>query len=280
MLPGDKTSTDDEERLLLTELEVYFVETIKESPAFRRAFKRWRQTYQAMEQFETVDEVKRFFRNPRFTYEEKRGVIEPLSERKKAGDEYAALVLIWLFLPSMHSTRKEVDRTSEVDPQVMDEEMLSGFLEALQDIGLPEVDTPSGHLANSILRQGTRAKREVQKQKRLVAEVTGGKLKPEAEELPEEALRVPEREEPGVLVPETETGSDEFQVLRTAVAEGVIREEDAYLIATTKLGDLSIKEVAAQMGETEDTLYKRRRRAGLRLKRWIQEQRSQDPEEI
>lgn len=280
MLPGENTSTHDEERLLLAELEVYFVETIKDSPAFRRAFERWRGTYPAIEQFETVDDVKRFFRNPRFTYEEKRGVIEPLAERKKAGDEYAGLVLIWLFLPSMHSTRKEIDRTSEVDPQVMDEEMLSGFLEALQDIGLPEVDMPSGHLANGILRQGMRAKREVQKQKRLVAEVTGGKPKHEDEDLPEEALRVPGREEPGVLVPETETGSDEFQVLRTAVAEGVIDEDGAYLIATTKLGDLSIKEIAAQMGETEDALYKRRRRAGLRLKRWIREQRSQDPEEI
>lgn len=58
-------------------------------------------------------------------------------------------------------------------------------------------------------------------------------------------------------------------VLAEAVAEDVVSADDAELIGATRVGEVPLRQLAAEWGVAYDALQKRRRRAELRLVDWI-----------
>ncbi|AXK35747.1 hypothetical protein DVA86_27055 [Streptomyces armeniacus] len=62
---------------------------------------------------------------------------------------------------------------------------------------------------------------------------------------------------------------DEFAVLGAAMAAGVLRVEEARLIARTRLGGESVKDLAAARGISWRTLYRHRRAAEEHLAAWV-----------
>ncbi|MFI8850978.1 hypothetical protein ACIGW3_12450 [Streptomyces sp. NPDC053499] len=62
----------------------------------------------------------------------------------------------------------------------------------------------------------------------------------------------------------------EYTVLADAVRSRVINVDEAQLIARTRLGDASVRELAAQRGYTRRTLCRRRQDAEVRLAAWLQ----------
>jgi DNA-directed RNA polymerase specialized sigma24 family protein len=60
-------------------------------------------------------------------------------------------------------------------------------------------------------------------------------------------------------------------ILATAVAQGVVLERDASLIALTRLGGMTIAELAAERGIPASTLTSRRRRAEAAIRRHLSE---------
>ncbi|MBQ1122222.1 hypothetical protein [Streptomyces sp. B15] len=168
------------------------------------------------------------------------------------------LAALGFALPVLHRTARRRRRPHGVERLDLEQEILTATLGALREstttLGQPELtlfraaDSAAQRLLRSERRHGKREEADAGTssfQPADAGEVAG----------------------PG----EGTSGSrHEYTVLADAVRSRVINVAEAQLIACTRLGDASVKELAAERGYTRRTLCRRRQDAEVRLAAWLQ----------
>jgi hypothetical protein len=160
-----------------------------------------------------------------------------------AGDRDAALLLLWLLLPALYGARRKLARWEAVEPEDLDAELLAGLWQAAKEVQAETRDI-AGRLVNRASWRALGAMREAIEWSRRALPLH-----------PSVADR-----EPG----EPSGGAE--AILGAALLDGVISEEEAVLVLTTRR---TIRRVSALLGITVTAARQRRHRAGERLLAWL-----------
>lgn len=193
-----------------------------------------------------LDELRSILLHPSCGFAARDAALAVLVRRAHAGEPAWKVGLAGVLLPGLRRTAGRLARGYPGDTADLDAEVLVGLLEALD-----RLDPSRGRVAARLLwaayRRGDRLRRR---------------------ELTETCRRSATR--PRSLAPPPPWGHPDL-VLARAVAEGVVNGEQAELISATRIGDVYLPDLAAELGVKSDTLRHRRRRAERRLLAWLRQ---------
>ncbi|MHB8246083.1 MAG: hypothetical protein ACYDGN_12165 [Acidimicrobiales bacterium] len=191
-----------------------------------------------------LSELRDLLLNQKTPHRARNRAIGLLLARAQAEHGTATIALAGVLLPGLRKvtyplTRALFERAADVEA-----EALTGLLEAAERL---EPDTP-----------------------KLAWKLVAGGLH-RADRLVSREITVGDRRAPVGLpdVPARPFGHPDL-VLAEAVCDGVIGSEDAFVIGETRLGGVSLKEVARRLDIGVETLQKRRRRAEKPLVSWLE----------
>lgn len=191
-----------------------------------------------------LDELRSILLHPSCSFAARDAALTALVHRARMGEPAWTVGLAGVLLPGLRRTAGRLTRGYPCDTADVDAEVLAGLLEALD-----RLDPAGGRVAARLLwaayRRGDRLRKR---------------------ELGEVCRRAASR--PRSLAPRQPWGHPDL-VLARAVAEGVVTGEQAELIGATRIGDVPVGDLAAELGVTPDTLRHRRRRAERRLVAWL-----------
>lgn len=158
-----------------------------------------------------------------------------IEEARRSSD--AMTVALWMLQPGMRRAAGRLVRQLGVADVDIDSEFLTAVM---QEIGTCDTDRP--RLVNRLLAAGTR-------QVRITYGATSG-------------------DEFAHIADPADVSHPELALWR-AVDAGVVTSQEAELIATTRLGSDTLRELAEQYGIAYDALQRRRYRAEARLAAWL-----------
>lgn len=193
----------------------------------------------------SLDELRSILLHPSCGFAARDAVVAELVTRARSGQAYWTVGLAGVLLPGLRRTAGRLARDYPGDTADLDAEVLTGLLDALTAFD-PSRRGVASRLLWAAYRYAARVRRrELQEYGRHVSRsVSAAPLRP--------------------------WGHPDL-VLARAVEEGVVCADDAELIGATRIGDIHMPDLAAQLEVKADTLRKRRRRAELRLAEWLQE---------
>ncbi|WP_405806206.1 hypothetical protein [Streptomyces sp. NBC_01187] len=185
------------------------------------------------------------------------GVWAEIIRRAQQEGEPWELAALGFALPVLHRTARRRRRPPGVERIDLEQEILTATLGALR-----EPTTTPGQPELTLFRAADSAAQRLLRTERRYErwEGDGG------------TSSVPPADAGEVASPGEGTSGmrHEFTVLADAVRSRVITVDEAQLIAGTRLGDASVRELAAERGYTRRTLCRRRQDAEVRLAEWLQ----------
>lgn len=229
---------------LLTRLDAE-VATRRASGALVDALRRWRTRHEDLRSFAHPDELIGLARTGHDQRRESKDhILGVLCVEGVDGDDDAAVLLVWLMLPSLLLVRRRLAARSALDPDDLDAELLAGLWEAAARVqpGAPYVakrlaDGARHHAFAAILRE----------------ENWTGRIAPLQGEIGESQT---------VSAADGEVGD----VLAEAVAAGVISEVDVDLFRASRTATTRLW---SYLGVSETAARSRRLRARRRLLDWL-----------
>ncbi|WP_326807207.1 hypothetical protein OHB04_08465 [Streptomyces sp. NBC_01775] len=179
-------------------------------------------------------------------------------DRARREGEPWELAALGFALPVLHRTARRRRRPPGVERIDLEQEILTATLGALR-----EPTTTPGRAELTLFRAADSAAQRLLRTERR----HGGR-----EEAGGGTSSVPPADAGEVASPGEGTSGmrHEFTVLADAVRSRLITVDEAQLIAGTRLGDASVRELAAERGYTRRTLCRRRQDAEVRLAEWLQ----------
>lgn len=171
----------------------------------------------------------------------------------RSGNPAWVIGAVGLALPCLRNIAGRLARGYTGDLIDLDAEVLTGFLDALRRFS-PTYPRLITRLLDQAHSAGRRARRAHDRNTATCAES------------PDPHDESPDGHRHDQIRPLCDSGGTET-VLATLVARGIIRAEEATLVAATRLGELTLRQAARRLGVKESTLNKRRRSAEIRIGR-------------
>jgi hypothetical protein len=221
------------------------VATRRASGALIHALRRWRTRHDELPSLDHPDDL---IRLARATHDERRGskdrVLAALCVESVRGDDDAAVLLVWLMLPSLLLVRRSLTARSALDTDELDAELLAGLWEAAARVrpGAPYV---AKRLVDGARHRAFAAIRR--------EEDWTGRIAPLQGEI-EESQSVPA------------DAGEVRDVFAEAVAAGVISAIEADLFRASRA---AAPRVWSHLGISESAARSRRFRARRRLLDWL-----------
>lgn len=203
----------------------------------------WRSRHPDLGRFANIEELIQFCRHSDPCDQAKDRVVSALRREAVSGpDGTAALVLIWLFRPTLISLARTGREHLEVED--LDAELLAGFWEIVATDG--EVGKLCGRLKNGARHRAQRAARKEAIYKRGAAPYGTG----------EDSAATLDAESP-------------WPLLAQAREKGVVSALDLEIIVRTRFEGFSLKEVACQLKMNHQVAGRRRKAAENHLRVWL-----------
>lgn len=220
--------------------------TLAHSPTTQTWFEAWRDEAAPAVPCGTAQELVTFFENRRRPRTHDDTVFRGLAVRASTGDSMAARMVVQLLMPGWRSLARRYAWLQS--PEEIQALVVAIAYERISSY--PALRRPGGVAANILgdtqqwlLRRLPDLDREV--------------LTPRPPDVPPPWS--PPEEEPAA-------GEELLALLCAAVEDGLITRENATLIARTRFGSCTIRELARREGVDPDTVRHRRQRAELRLR--------------
>jgi hypothetical protein len=216
----------------------------RESGALVDALCRWRTRHEELESFDHPDHLIELARAADGKSDSKDRLLAALCVEGVSGDDDAAVLLVWLMLPSLLLVRQRLAVRSGLDADDLDAELLAGLWESAARVkpGAPYV---AKRLIDGARHRALAAIRR--------AEDWTGRIEP---------LRGEVGESPRLLA-----DSGEFpDILSAAVAAGVISDVELQLFRAPRV---AIPRLRSRLGMSESAARSRRFRARRRLLDWL-----------
>lgn len=243
---GDRTGSDHDHRDLvdlLTGLDAEVAGRMS-SGALVAALRRWRARHVELMRYGHPDDLIRLSRAHGENQESKDVVLATLCAEGVGGDDDAAVMLMWLMLPSLLLARRQLAARSAFDPDELDAELLAGLWEAAARV------RPGAPFVAKRLIDGARhgAFAAIRREENWISRIAplGGEIE-ESRTLLTDAGEVPD-------------------ILPAAVAASVISEVDAELFRASRS---AIPQLRSRLGISENAVRSRRLRARRRLLEWL-----------
>jgi len=234
-------------------------EADRESLAFRRRFREWKERFPVLADFDEVDDLVRWFQDPTHPYEEKDRVAVALCTVAQEKQEAAVTLLVFLFRPKMVKTA--VERSIKGTPSHdLEAEILAAFYKAILTV-TPEMQKVTRHLVYKAVDAGRANRRkELNHSKREIA------VEGPFEDRPED------RADPQALFGIAGVAKNPAEILMKAVELTVISSSDADILRATYLDGFDLAPTAQVLGLTYKAAAEKRRRAVWKIVAWLRDQ--------
>jgi hypothetical protein len=224
------------------------VHALRGSATLDEALRGWKERREGLRPFDDPETLIRFLRDSRVGQRRaKDAAIAAVCMEAASADQLAGTLLLWLLLPGLTRVRRRLGAWEALPSDELDAELVAGVWEAATEIG-PETPRVAGRLVNRAQWRALAAMRQ--------AIDWGNRSEP----LPSQV-----EDRPAPSVPTSVWSED---VLAAALAEGVISEDEAELLLSSRR---TIPEIRGRLGVTAYGAQNRRRRAKKRLLTWLAE---------
>lgn len=221
---------------------------LRGSVALNEALRRWKARREELRSFGDAEGLIGFLRDSEAGGETlKDAALAAVSIEAAHGDKLAGTLLLWLILPGLARVRRRLGAWEALPPEDLDAELVAGVWEAATRIR-PDTSRVAARLVNRARWRALAAMRRA---------IDWGN---NSEPLPSEPEDLPPPSGPTPIL------SD--RLLAAAVADGVISEDEAELLSSSRR---TSREIRARMGITAYAAQNRRRRAKKRLLTWLVE---------
>jgi len=195
-----------------------------------------------------LEDARAVLRDPATPYETRDGIVAYLARRAKAGQDDWTIALAGVLLPGLRRAAARVAGSAHgtIDRGDVDGEIVAGLLEGLAELDLSGSRLPA-RLCGAAYNRARRARDAALNRAEHEHRMDAPPMCPRADEQPQH--------------PDL--------VLAAAVEAGVIDRTQAEVIGTTRIDEVSLRDLAPRLDTNGDTLGKRRRVAERRLVAWL-----------